>query len=534
MGWGVVEDRLGRSPPGTVKLSDSDQEQNFGGPTSNLKKRGNVVLQPQPSDDPNDPLNWSQGFKIANILVIAFGSAVSNALTTMVQPGIKPMAEKFGVTEGPISSWVINSLAFWTSLASFFVVAGSDVWGRRPFYLAGILILTGCNVMAYAATTFPILVVARTLTGLAAAPIFSLATASVSDIFFVHERGIFLAVWGLAISSGGTVSQIITGFLIDAMGVESTFLFASIILGVLFIIAYFVLLESAYFKPRVTSAFSRSDNPVEDEEDLFPAEKVGVEVPVKRTYRQNLAVWNGRLSDMGFWAGAVKPLGMLTSPIVAYSALLSTVLLILLAGVPTLVTIVIGDAPYSLSPSNIGLTNIPLIFVGLIAGPTLGFLSDAVTRMMARSNGTNPGVAEPEFRLVLLLLALPITVFGLVGMAMSMDERGSLSWIMVWNSVILFGSLAGTQTSVVYVVDAYAKSSAQAFVTINGIASLVSFVGIEPLINWFMASGPMVVLSVVASAQVVVAVGAIPMYIWGKRIRAWYSRASWAQKFQNV
>lgn len=157
MGWGVVEDRLGRSPPGTVKLSDSDQEQNFGGPTSNLKKRGNVVLQPQPSDDPNDPLNWSQGFKIANILVIAFGSAVSNALTTMVQPGIKPMAEKFGVTEGPISSWVINSLAFWTSLASFFVVAGSDIWGRRPFYLAGILILTGCNVMAYAATVCCIL-----------------------------------------------------------------------------------------------------------------------------------------------------------------------------------------------------------------------------------------------------------------------------------------------------------------------------------------------------------------------------------------
>ncbi|TLS21375.1 uncharacterized protein PpBr36_10202 [Pyricularia pennisetigena] len=534
MGWGVVEDRLGRSPPGTVKLSDSDQEQNFGGPTANLKKKGNVVLQPQPSDDPNDPLNWPQGFKIANICVIAFGSAVSNALTTMVQPGIKPMAEKFGVTEGSISSWVINSLAFWTSLASFFVVAGSDVWGRRPFYLAGILILTGCNVMAYFATSFPILVVARTLTGFAAAPVFSLATASVSDIFFAHERGIFLAVWGLAISSGGTVSQIITGFLIDAMGVESTFLFAAIILGVLFILAYFILLESAYFKPRVTSSFSRSDNPVDDEEDLFPAEKIGVEVPAKRTYRQNLAVWNGRLSDMSFWAGSIKPLGMMTSPIVAYSALLSTVLLILLAGIPTLVTILLGSEPYSLPPSAIGLTNVPLIFVGLIAGPAMGFLSDAVTRMMARSNGTNPGVAEPEFRLVLLLIAIPITVFGVIGMAMSMDEKGSQAWIMVWNSVILLGALTGTQTSVVYVVDAYARTSAQAFVTINGIASLVSFIGIEPLINWFMSSGPLLVLSVIASAQVIVAICALPMYVWGKRIRAWYSRASWAQRFQNM
>lgn len=23
-----------------------------------VKKRGNVILQPQPSDNPNDPLNW--------------------------------------------------------------------------------------------------------------------------------------------------------------------------------------------------------------------------------------------------------------------------------------------------------------------------------------------------------------------------------------------------------------------------------------------------------------------------------------------
>ncbi|KAI6352028.1 hypothetical protein MCOR25_009607 [Pyricularia grisea] len=534
MGWGVVEDRLGLSPPGTVKLSDSDKEQNFGGPTANLKKRGNIVLQPQPSDDPNDPLNWSQGFKIANICVIAFGSAVSGALTTMVQPGIKPLAEKFGVTEGPISSWVISSLAFWTSLASFFVVAGSDIWGRRPFYLAGILILTGCNLMAYLSTTFPMLVVARTLGGFASAPIFALATASVSDIFFAHERGIFLAVWGLTISAGGNVSQIITGFLIDALGVQSTFLFASIILGILFIVSYFVLLESAYFKPRGASSFSRSNNPVDDEEDLFPAEKTELEVPAKRTYRQNLAVWNGRLSDASFWSGALKPLGMITSPIVAYSALLTTVLLTLVAGIPTLVTIVLGNAPYSLSPSSIGLTNIPLIFVGVLAGPTIGLLSDTVTRAMARSNGTSPGVAEPEFRLVLLLLALPITVFGLVGMSMAMNEHGSLPWIMTWSSVILLGALMGMQTSVVYVVDSYARTSAKAFVTINSIASLVTFVGIEPLINWFMASGPLVVLSIIASAQVIVAVAALPMYVWGKRIRAWYSRATWAQKFQST
>lgn len=78
MGWGVVESDVNKFPPGTVNLAKKPD----GGESPRsvhccsrslksviniaesladqvgVKKRGNVILQPQPSDSPNDPLNW--------------------------------------------------------------------------------------------------------------------------------------------------------------------------------------------------------------------------------------------------------------------------------------------------------------------------------------------------------------------------------------------------------------------------------------------------------------------------------------------
>ncbi|KAL8387004.1 hypothetical protein RB595_010230 [Gaeumannomyces hyphopodioides] len=530
MGWGILEPKSGGQPLGTVRLGDDDKNNEFGGDEQGLKKSGNIVLQPQPSDDPNDPLNWSKGVKYAHFFVIAFGAAATNGLATMVTPGIVPMVEKFKTTEAEISSWILTAPTFWTSLAGFFVVAGADVWGRRPFYLFGIALLAIFNYMGYLASSFISFTVARTLAGFAGAPLFQLMTASLADIFFAHERGTLIALSTLALNAGGQIAQIVSGFVIDAMGVSASFGFVAIVFSVLFPVAYFVLLESAYFTPRVSSGFKKGKGPAgfDPEDDAYPASKEGLELPDKRTYGQNLALFRGRVSDMGYWRGVTKPLGMITSPIIAYSALLSTQLLFLLAGMPTLISIVLAGEPYSLSPSAIGLTNLPLFAVALVGGPAMGYVSDALTRYMARTNG---GMAEPEFRLVSLAFTVPITAVGLIGLAQAVTESQPLPWLLVWNSIANLGTIGITQISITYVVDCYPKQSAQAFITVNGIAALVSFVGTGPIVGALTTLGPKVVLGGLAGSTIGIALLAIPMYIWGKKMRSWYGRAAWAQKF---
>jgi hypothetical protein len=41
------------------------------------KKRGDIILQPQPTDSPNDPLNWSTGTKMAILFIVSLTAGVT-------------------------------------------------------------------------------------------------------------------------------------------------------------------------------------------------------------------------------------------------------------------------------------------------------------------------------------------------------------------------------------------------------------------------------------------------------------------------
>ena len=68
MGLGILEDKHLDHVPGTTLFSDDPNavaQVTFAGlDLSSLKhargKNSHIVLVPQPSDDPNDPLNWPQ------------------------------------------------------------------------------------------------------------------------------------------------------------------------------------------------------------------------------------------------------------------------------------------------------------------------------------------------------------------------------------------------------------------------------------------------------------------------------------------
>jgi MFS family permease len=128
----------------------------------------------------------------------------------MLTPGLEPLTEQFKSNDTDISTWIITAPTFWTSAAAFIAVAGTDVWGRRPFYIWSVVLLALANFASYFSTTFPMLVVARTAGGLMSAPLFTLLTATISDIFFVHQRGKSIAVWNLMLNSGAQVGYVFT------------------------------------------------------------------------------------------------------------------------------------------------------------------------------------------------------------------------------------------------------------------------------------------------------------------------------------
>ncbi|KAK2038832.1 major facilitator superfamily transporter [Colletotrichum somersetense] len=519
MGWGVVEIPGQPFAPGTVLLEDKKIPDEITVGEDGLKRKQGVILQPQPDDDPNDPLMWSTAWKFAHLFVIVFGSSATNAVTTMVVPGIAPLVDKFKASEGDISSLIVTAPTFFTSLAAFFVVSGSDIVGRRPFYVISVAVMAAANFGGFLATTYPVLVLTRTVAGLFSAAMFTLVTATIADVFYVHQRGSAIAFWNIGLTVGGQVGQIVGGVVTDNLGISAVFGLAAVVFAALVLPTYFLVLESGYFTRGDTVGRQQQQEKSEEFDEIEFAKSQPAR---KEPYLKRLTLFRGRMTGKAFWIGSLKPLFLITSPIILYSALLNSLVLVLVSGVTTMMSIILSEAPYNLQPTDIGLTGLPLLGVSLIGGPLVGWISDSSVRFMARSNGSNPGVAEPEFRLVLLILALPIAAVGLVGLGTAIQQGQPLLWLLTWLSVIALGSGAGVQVAIGYIIDYLPTHSAQAFTTVNMIAALIVFAGTTPLISWLQASGPVVVFSSLAGAAIANLVFTVPLYVYGKRIRTWY------------
>ena len=323
--------------------------------------------------------------------------------------------------------------------------------------------------------------------------------------------------------------QVICGFIIEDLGVPAVFGFAAIVFALLIVATYFLALESTYDRPepKPIDCDNKEDLDFEEEEEDLKAPKTS---EVKRTYRQQLGLWNGRMSNQSFWLGVVKPFGLVVFPAVAYGVLAFSVSFSLLVGVPIVTSVVFAQPPYSLTPSQIGLTNLPLVAVSIVGGLFTGWFANVAGNYMARTNGSQAGVFEPEFRLVLLVISGPITTAGLIGIGITLDQTLPLAWVLVWMSVFSFGTLFNVQVILTYVVDCFPEQSGQAFSTMNLISSLFIFVGSGVLITWYEMVGPMVVFGSLAAASVILLVTTIPLYVFGKRMRAYMAEILWTHK----
>lgn len=149
MGLGILDDRHMAAPPGTSTINDSGPEIDSKVDTSHLKRDGDTILQPQPSDSPNDPLNWSPLRKECLMWFLAFSSGVTTSLGPMVSPGLPLLAAKYKVSIDEVASLIVGFVAFWIGFTTFFTAAGANVWGKRPFFVISTAILLGTCVWGF-------------------------------------------------------------------------------------------------------------------------------------------------------------------------------------------------------------------------------------------------------------------------------------------------------------------------------------------------------------------------------------------------
>lgn len=111
MAFGILEDKYLDKVPGTGLLSDLGTKhgnQVAINEATNLKRgtgrNAHVVLMPQPSDDPRDPLNWPQWKKEACFWTLAFAASLDGALSPMASAGYILLSQQFNISVDDITS----------------------------------------------------------------------------------------------------------------------------------------------------------------------------------------------------------------------------------------------------------------------------------------------------------------------------------------------------------------------------------------------------------------------------------------------
>ena len=104
----------------------------------------------------------------------------------------------------PLSKYVHRNLVATAYVVSIFV-AGlggapllwnpiSNVYGRRPLYLGSVILYLITSVLSGISTNYGMLLAFRFLNGFLGG-MSSLGIATVTDIFFVHERGFYMGIY---------------------------------------------------------------------------------------------------------------------------------------------------------------------------------------------------------------------------------------------------------------------------------------------------------------------------------------------------
>ncbi|KAF0203588.1 MAG: transport [Bacteroidetes bacterium] len=163
---------------------------------------------------------------------ILFVTTLSSFLTPFMGSAINIALPAIGIELGMNAiglGWVSNS--YLLAAAVFLLPFGriSDIYGRKFFFIAGIIVFAIASVLSAIAFTPALLLISRVLNGAGGALIYATAIAILTSSYPKHERGKVLGINVAAVYLGLSLGPTIGGFLIMFFGWRSIFVLTALL-----------------------------------------------------------------------------------------------------------------------------------------------------------------------------------------------------------------------------------------------------------------------------------------------------------------
>ncbi|KAE8130834.1 putative MFS transporter [Aspergillus pseudotamarii] len=563
MGLGVLEDSALAQVPGTSDILERESSNEQTNVDTNLKydRSGTVpiLLVPQPSDDPNDPLNWPLWKRDITLLSLSFVAVLCATTSSLMAANTVTISLHFKKSFTSVALLTGYHLCG-VGAAGILIVPTARVWGKRHLFLLGnVLMVISCGWAGGSANNYTSLVWARVFQGIALAPFEALANTCVGDLYYVHERGKRMALSNVALFGAAFLTPVLAGKITHSLGWEWTFYLLAIFSAASLPLTFFLVPETAFRRPEYlnndlkqiihqrnenrmclqqqsnqypheashTSGEKKHPSPLTNSESQAGSQERGTNlnmtVPAKSSYIKMLKPFNGRKTDENFLKLLLRPFPLFFHPAILWACLIQGVIIGWTVFIGVVLAAIFLGPPLWFNEVQTGYLYTGA-FVGSILGLILsGLLSDSMNKIMIK---LNKGRYEPEFRILLVIFQLVFSGAGLYGFGIVAQDVGNYGWLVVdvFFALVIIGMVMGAVASALYIVDAHRQIAIESFTCMLIFKNIFSFILTFFAYEWLLSNGIKPAFLAISSIQMGICALSIPMYIFGKKNRSFFTR----------
>ncbi|KAK0110129.1 hypothetical protein ONS95_002782 [Cadophora gregata] len=524
--------------PGTSRLFETDAQ----AASSHLKRHGNIVLSPQPTDSPNDPLNWGLPRKYLHAILLFFITGFTAATANDAGSAQDGMNEEYGISYGAMNTGagvLFVGIGYWT----FLISPAASLYGRRIPYLIGITWgLIGALWFAHVKGTRDS-IWNQLFVGASESAAEANVQLSLSEISFEHQRGSVIGIYVLATSVGIYLGPLIGGFVSDRLGWRWIPWLSVIISSVTILVLYFCLEETmfdraAHSGPMIDGVQEASHGSKELSSDN---EKIGTSGDLKKstsntgsnaprgkdekpkTYLQRIQLITlaPNLKGTGFKqyiSRLFHTLRIFGFPAVIYSGIQWGAQDAWLTFYLTLEEDNWYGPPWNYNDAQVGIMNVPCVIGAVIGCFWGGYMSDRFVFWMAKRRN---GIREAEDRLWMMF---PCAIFSPAGMLLfGIGTAYGWKWPVPYFGLGLigFGWGCAGDLSMAYLMDAYPEMVLEGMVGVAVINNTIGCIFTFTASTWLENSGVRDCFIAISVLDFFFIMLTIPMMIYGKACRRW-------------
>jgi hypothetical protein len=343
-------------------------------------------------------------------------------------------------------------------------------------------------------------------------------------------------------------SHVIAGNIIHRLGIKYLYVISFGVLFPVVLAVFFFIRETTFVRPQKATPSTTGSSIISEgskKDDIFLTDDVDkktkstktevielsptasgsnspvqtineVELEAKYTFRQNLRLFRGRITQRSLKRSFFQPFPIIILPHVAFATMVHGAFITWIISATLIQHQLLLFPPYNLKPDILSYLSLPGSIVNLFTALFAGSLSDWLIQFISRNNN---GIYEPEFRLLMLFPATICTTAGFAIMGPLYAAKAKVWKIVVGGLLFHMAGPFASSGTIPYIFDTMQSASTEAFVAISLFRHIFLLIATSYIPVWLQHHGPLKVHQTLMVVNLVIASSAIPMYFFGKRLR---------------